>query len=262
MRKSDQFPVGGEACLIAAEQVQRKLMALARKIDRLRDPSVGPDNPLPVDAFLTEMVKRKHAPRVVFQPRRLKDRLWTESLIAYVYAGIEKAFVRAGMLPGSNRSGHARELRRLLTWVRNQERQPERRVPKFFAEKTALLFSKGILEERRRERIAVIHRIRLCSPSVKSDLAQLKKWIEEDLEDGRLRGKGRPADYQKIVFAVEIANLWNELTGKPITRGPETNFARFLVACWNSGFYGMNVNSSFKRTIRDHIAECQAPYPD
>lgn len=260
MSGADRASRNGEACLIAAEQVQRKLLALARKIDRLQDPSVAPNNPLPVDDFLSGMVKRENAPRIIFSPRRLKDKIWTESTTAYVYAGIEAAFERAGRLPGGNRSGHVRELRNLKTWIENQEKDPSRAVPKYFVQNTALLFSKGILEERRKDRIEVISDIGHFSPSRRSDLAQLKKWLDEDLADSRLRKKGRPTDYQKIVFAAEIAGLWNALTGQLVSKGPETNFARFLVACWKSGFVGMEVNSSFKRVIRHHIAEREEPY--
>ena len=47
---------------------------------------------------------------------------------------------------------------------------------------------------------------------------------------------------------------------RPISRGPETNFAKFVVACWDSGFVGVDVNSNFKRTIRHHIEESDEDY--
>lgn len=260
MGRAGQEDVKADACLIAAEQVQRKLMALAHKIDRMNDSSVSPNNPLPVDVFLGDMGTRRNAPRIVFEPRRLRDKLWTESVTAYIYAGIERAFTKAGLIPGDNRSGYACKLRELRVWVEEQERNLERKVPRHFAQKTALLFSKGILEERRRDRIGIISDIGHQIPPRRTDLAQLKTWVDEDLDDDRLRKKGRPTDYQKIAFAVEIANLWNTLTGKPISKGPETNFAQFVVACWNSGFVEVDVNSNFKRTIRHHIEESKEPY--
>ena len=246
--------------MIAAEQVQRKLIVLARKIDRNNDPSVRPNNPLPVDVFLSDMVKRKNAPRIKFRPRRLKGETWTESTTAYVYARIEAAFVKAGKLPGGNRSGQVRELQELKAWIEEQEKSPSRATPKYFTQKTTFLFTKGILEERRKDRIEVISNIEHCTPSRRADLAKLKEWVEQDLADSRLRRKGRPTDCQKIVFAAEIANLWNALTGRPITKGPETNFAQFVAAAWKSGFVGMDVNFSFKRVIRHHIGESKGPY--
>ena len=255
MPNSVQESAIADRCLTAAEVVQRKLMSVAREVMRTGDPSVGPRNPLPVDDFLSGMVKRKNAPRLVFDPRRLKDHLWTESRTAYIYAGIERAFLMAGRLSSDNRSGHARKLKDLRAWVIQQQNDPGRKPPKHFVQETALLFSKGILEERRRERILVLQRIGSETPSSPADLEQLRQWIEEDLEDPRLDRKGRPVDYQKIVFAVEIANLWNVLTCRPITKGPETNFAQFLVACWRSGFDGADVNDNFKRILRYHIEE-------
>lgn len=255
MGGSGKETAGRDSCLKAATRVQRRLMALGIEIDRLQDPKVYPADPLPVDIFLADMIKRKHAPRIVFTPKRLGDQLWTESIWAYVYAEIERAFVAAGRMPGGNRSGHVGELRTLRAWIEGQEECPSRGVPQFFTQKTTLLFSKGILEERRRDRIEVISNIEHHSPSEAPDLAQLKKWIDEDLEDTRLRKKGRSAAYQKIAFAAEIANLWNTLTGKPITKGPKTNFGQFVVACWYSGFVGEDVGADFRRAIRHHIDE-------
>lgn len=246
-------PADGEDCLIAAEQIQRKLMAICRKVERLQDPKVGPNNPLPVDAFLAEMVTRVNAPRIIFQPKRLKDLLWTESMNAYVYAGIESAFVKAGRLPGSNRAGHNAELKKLKAWAMRQAKHPQLAVPKFFVQKSALLFAAGILKERRRDRIGILMNIQDHSPTKRSDLTQLVKWIDEDLADSRLSAKGRSSDYQKIVFAKKIAELWTKLTGRPAAKGPNTNFGRFVVACWESGFVEVEVNSCFKRILRDHI---------
>lgn len=250
--KSNQRTANGEDCLIAAEQIQRKLMAICRKVERLQDPAVGPDNPLPVDDFLTAMKRRVNAPRIELEPKRLNNHLWTESVTAYVYAGIEKAFVKAGRLPGSNRAGHKAELEDLRAWVEEQEQAPSRKVPEFFVQKAALLFADGILGERRRDRIDVLMRINYCTPTGTSDLTQLKDWISEDLAHSKITKKGRSTDYQKIAFAVEISKLWFDLTGRPIAKGPQTNFARFVVACWESGFVGVDVNSSFKRILRDH----------
>jgi hypothetical protein len=259
MSRSDLASSNGDACLAAANKVHAFLKALADEIDRSGDPSIGPGTPLPVDVFLSEMVKRRNAPRIIFEPKRLKDQVWTESVTAYVYGSIEAAFVAAGKLPGGNRSGHVQKLRDLRVWIEQQERNPSRPAPKFFTQKTTMLFSKGILEERRKDRIEVIGNIEHCTPTRRGDLAKLKKWVEQDLADSRLRRKGRPTGYQKIVFAAEIANLWNTLTGNPISKGPETNFAKFVVACWQSGFGDTNVNSDFKRTIRDHIAASNEP---
>ncbi len=259
MKKSGRETADAEACLIAAEQVQRKLMAIRRKIVRLNDPSVRPNNPLPVDDFLDGMVRRKSAPRIVFKPTRLGGYIWTESVKAYVYAGIERAFVKAGRLPGGNRSGHAKKLAKLRSWAEQQEKAASRLVPKHFVSRTALLFADGILEDRRRVRIDVVSRIGHSEITDMADLAQLKIWIDEDLADSRLCRGGRSLEYQKITFAAEIANLWNSLTGEGITKKEDGNFVRFVTACWDSGFVGIDVNSSFKRTICDHFAEIKIP---
>ncbi|MGR3635008.1 MAG: hypothetical protein ACU0BK_03685 [Shimia sp.] len=251
----NQRTADGEDCLISAEQIQRKLMAICRKIDQLQDPAAGPDNPLPIDIFLAEMVKRVNAPRIIFQPKRLNDLLWTESVTAYVYSGIERAFVKAGRLPGSKRAGHKTELEKLKAWVLRQTKNPYLKVPKFFVQKTALLFAAGILEERRPDRIEVLMSIQRCSPTEMSDLTQLTEWIDEDLTDRRLSAKGRSSDYQKIVFANEIAKLWKKLTGRPTAKKPDSNFGQFVVACWKSGFVDVEVNSSFKRILRHHIGQ-------
>lgn len=221
----------------------------------MQDPSVGPDNPLPVDIFLADMVKRVNAPRIILKLTRLKDHLLTESVTAYVYAGIEKAFVKAGQLPGSNRAGHKVKLKKLKAWVQRQARNPNRKIPKYFVQNNALLFANGILDKRRRERIVVLMNIQNSTQTAKSDLEQLDEWIEKDLANNRISAKGRSPDFQKIEFANEIAKLWKKLTGKPVTKGPHTNFAKFLTACWESGFVGMEVNPSFKRILRDHMRE-------
>lgn len=249
----NQRTAEGEDCLIAAEQIQRKLMAICRKVEQLQDPSVAPNNPLPVDVFLAEMVKRVNAPRIIFQPKRLNNLLWTENVTAYVYAGIETAFVKAGRIPGSKRAGHKVKLEKLKAWVEEQEADPHRTVHEFFVQETALLFAAGILEERRRDRIAVLVSIQSCAPTEMLDLTQLAEWIDEDLTDCRISTNGRSSDYQKIAFANEIANLWEKLTGRPSAKGPNSNFGQFVVACWKSGFVGVNVNSSFKRVLRHHI---------
>lgn len=245
--------IEGKDCLTASEQIQRKLLPLCRKIEQLQDPSVSPNNPLPVDTFLANMDKRVNAPRIVLKPKRLKNHLWTESVLAYVYASIEKAFVSAGRLPGSNRAGHKAELKKLKSWVQRQATSPTGTIPKDFVHKNALLFAAGILDERRQERIAVLMNIQNSSRTRESDLDQLEEWIEHDLADNRINIKGRSQDYQKIAFAKEIAKLWKELTGRNPTKGPNTNFAKFLTACWKSGFVDSEVNSSFKRILRDHI---------
>lgn len=243
------------SCLQASHRLHEALCDLGAEIDRTSDASVAPPRPLPIDDFLAEMGKRKNAPGIVINPKRLKDELWTESVTAFVYAGIERAFVAAGRMPGENTSGHTRELQNLIAWVNRQLDEPRSEVPDFFAVKTARLFASGILKDRREERIEVLHRIRDASPSDCSDLFQLKAWVLEDLAACELAKKGRPADYQKIMFAAEIANLWNSLTGRPLSRGPETNFAQFLLACWKSGAVKRQLETSFKITLRDHIEE-------
>ena len=121
------------------------------------------------------------------------------------------------------------------------------------------MFKEGVLENRRKDRINVLIEIARDGPTCSCTLAQLKSWIDEDLSDNRLLKKGRPSEYPKIVFAVEMANLWFVLTGRSITKGPRTNFARFVVACWHSGFEGLDVNSDFRRAIRHHIAKSEEP---
>jgi hypothetical protein len=243
----------GEDCLIAAEQIQRKLMAIKRKVEREQDATVGPNNPLPVDVFLDAMVKRVNAPRIIFQPKRLNDLLWTESLPAYVYACIERAFVKAGLLPGGKRAGHKAELQKLKRWVQRQKKNPDRKVPNHFVENTVRLFAPGILKDRRSERLSLLWKIRERAPTKLTDLNQLDAWIDEDLSSSHLSSKGRSKNQQKIAFANEIAKLWQRLTGQPAAKGPNTNFGRFVVACWESGFVEMEVNSNFKRTLRDHV---------
>ena len=272
MKSLGQQSVSKDACLVAAEHLRLHLVGLVNKIAALVEkkvengevnpsqfPLVRPDNPLPVDHFLAEMADRKNAPRLVSIPNQLGNAFWTNNLSVYIYSGIEQAFTKAGLLPGGNRSGHVAELRKLESWVAEQALDPSRAVPKYFVQRAAQLFSKGILEERRPERIDVLYNIAHGPISKPEDLAHLQKWIEEDLDDSRLRMKGRPPEYQRITFAIEIASLWNVLTGEPITRGPDTNFARFLRACWKSGFCDTDVEVNFKRVLRHHIGEADVP---
>lgn len=257
--KGENLVDPAEACLIAAEQIQRKLMAIRRKIDKTGNPNAKPNNPLPVDHFPEKMAQKKSAPRVILKPRKFGKHLYTASITAYVYAEIEAAFVRAGGLSGGNRAGYLGMLRKLLKWIGDQEKRPDRAVPKWFIQRTSLLFRQGILEDSRKRRIEVIMQIGTYTPTKRDDLAMLKSWVEDDLADVRLTRQGRPPDYQKIIFAAEIANLWKRLTGRPISKGPETNFARFLVACWESGFTDTKMNSNFKRILRHHIGERTDP---
>ena len=222
-------------------------------------PLARPDNPLPVDHFLAEMADRKNAPRLVSIPNQLGNAFWTNNLSVYIYSGIEQAFTKAGLLPGGNRSGHVAELRKLEAWVAEQGMDPSRAVPTYFVQRAAQLFSKGIIEERRPERIDVFCNIARGPTSKPEDLAHLQKWIEEDLDDSRLRIKDRPSEYQRTTLAIWIASLWNVLTGEPITRGPDTNFVRFLRACRKSWFCDTDVEVNFKRVLRHHIGEADVP---
>lgn len=261
MEKQSQMAVSSNECLAAAERVSKRLKALATKIDETEDPSSLPDVQLPVDVFLAGMNKRKNAPRVIFKPRMLGNQLWTLSLEAYVYAGIEQAFTKAGLMPGGNRAGHRETLRELRFWVEAQEKNPNLAIPEHFLRRTNRIFVKGVLGERRQERVAVLMGIARHSPTKIEDLERLKNWIDEDLADSRMQKKGRSDGYQKITFAAEIANLWNTLTSEPVTKKPDGNFGQFVVACWKSGFEDLNVNSSFRRTIREHIGEVEDPDP-
>lgn len=219
------------------------------------------DEQLPVDVLLDELSNNKNAPNIVFEPLQLSDHIWTKSLTAYVYAGIEQAFTSAARMPGDNLPGHVKKLRGLKAWAIKQLSNPDQAIPKDFATTTALLFAKGILDERRPQRVALLQRIRDKDPTLEADLSQLIAWIETDLADKRLESSGRPSEYQRIIFAAEIANLWNRLTGEKITRGPKTFFAQFLLACWESGFLNEQERVSFKRIIRHNIAEDPHPKP-
>ncbi len=253
--------VNSDGCFAAAERVREKLKALADKIDESGDPSSSPDTQLPVDVFLAGMNNRKNAPRVSFEPRKLSNQLWTQNLEICVYAGIERAFTKAGLMPGGNRAGHGETLRELQCWIETQTENPSLALPEHFVVRTNRIFVKGVLGERRQERIEVLMSIEHHSPTKLEDLEKLKNWIDEDLADSRLRKKGRSDDYHKITFAAEIANLWNTLTGEPVTKKPDGNFGQFVVACWKSGFEDFNVNSNFRRTIREHISEIENPDP-
>lgn len=261
MGKANQKTVDCEACLIAAEQVQRKLMAIRRKVIAESDPGVRPNNPLPVDCFLDEMARRKNTPNVIFKPKRLGNHLWTENLTAYVYAGIERAFVKAGRQLGGNRSGYVKELTELRRWVERQQETPDQPVPKHFVTKTARIFAGGIMENRRLERIEVIQRIGRRQHSGKADLAQLLSWIDVDLSDPRLQQVGRSPSFLKTAFATKIARLWNTLTGEQITKKPDGNFVRFLTACWQSGFVGEDIDASFRWIVHQHFDVIRTGYP-
>lgn len=257
--KSWSPPNSAEDCLIAAEQVQRKLMALCRKIEETEDPNAMPRNPLPVDLFLDGMVKTALSPRIVFEPPDHLRPLYTKSSKAYVYARIEAAFVKAGRVSGGSRVGYVKELQQLKAWVRRQAKQPNRPIPMYFTQRTARLICEGFWKDDHRERLSVVMRLGTDLPSCTDDLVQLEQWIEDDLADKRLKKKGRPPDYQKVIFAVEMANLWGQLTGQRISTNPDTCFERFLVACWQSGLAEMNANSSFKRVLLHRIEERTEP---
>lgn len=250
-----QSAIVSDACLIAANHLRCKLNEIAKQIECADDPSIRLLQALPVDVFLTEMQSRKRAPRIAFRPKRLGHQLWTESLTAYVCAGIERAFFQAGSLPGGDRSGYVSKLKDLQKWTETQLGEPEPLLPDYFIQKTSHLFRKGILKDRRRERIDTLIKIEQASPNYEAALHQLKSWIEEDLLDEYLRQRGRPAKYKKIMIAAEIANLWNILTGRKMSKGPHTNFAQFVTACWESGFDGKRPGSNFKRVLRYHILE-------
>lgn len=145
-------------------------MAICRKVARSQDPAVGPNNPLSVDDFLAEMVKRVNAPPTNFQPTPLNDPRWTESVTAHIYGDVERAFIKAGRLSGSNRAGHSDELEKLKAWMLRQQKNPHLKVPEFFVQKTALPFATGILVERRPDRIEVLMNIQRFSPTQMSDL--------------------------------------------------------------------------------------------
>lgn len=249
-----QVPVSADSCLIAAEVIQRKRLVLRQRINLMEDPRIEPRNPLPVDDFLAEMVTRVNAPRIVHQPERKGDHLWTQSVTDSVYAGIERAFVKAGLLPGSNRAGYKSQLKTLKNWTVSQERNPHRVLPRFFVQRTASLFAKGILKERRLERIGVLNQIARSLPTDLAALAQLREWIVDDLADERLNVVGRSANYQKITFANELVQVWERLTGQSASFGPNTNYARFVTECWKSGFLDLDVNTSFKRVFENHAS--------
>lgn len=218
-----------------------------------------PINALAVDIFLDEMISSRYAPEFVFDPPMLGDHLWTKSVTTYIYTGIENAFTRAARMPGGNRPGYLRELKQLKALVEAQKAEPTRQLPDHFATTTALFFANGILDERRSQRIQLLKRLERDSPPSNADLIQLSEWVEDDLTDARLTIKGRPAVYQRIIFASEIANLWNTLTNEPISRSPGSFFARFVVSCWESGFPDATVKPKFDSVIRKHIIEDPNP---
>ena len=263
MTKLDKTDVFSEYCLIAAEQIQIKLMAISRKIRKTKDLQARPSNPLLIDVLIDELKLEIRSPLSEFTPMQKKEVAWSRNSTAYLYAGIEHAFVKSGRLPGGNRSGYVKKLRKLRSWALKQIAKPDRPVPLGFVVRTNLLFACGILDERRNERALVILRLASEERSSESDLRQLLTWIDADLCDPRIFKKGRSPDSQKIVFAVEIANLWHEMTGKVIAKAPNSRFVRFVSACWSSGFSeftGLDVNANFVRIISSHVFEMAGPF--
>lgn len=255
MPEPSKSALAADDCLRAAARMHQKLSELSVRIELEDDPGIEPDPPLAVDVFLAAMPKRKNAPKVVHCPKQLGRQKATENIACYVYARIEQAFVSAGNLPGKDRLGQKAKLEDLRAWIDAQLLNPERLIDPYFIQRTTNLFRKGLMEDRRSHRIGTLVEIDSTSPTSRAALLQLKFWVESDLNDDFLLRKGRPTKYQKIMFAAEIANLWNALTGKKIAKGPQTNFAKFVRACWDSGFEERSVDPSFKRILRDHIAE-------
>ncbi len=255
MPEASKSAAAADACLEAAHRMHHRLQDLILRVELEHDPSVGPAQPLPVDVFLAEMPNRKNAPQVIYRPKRLGSQQWTENLTCFVYGRIEQAFVSAGNLPGKDRAGQKANLEALKAWIDAQLLNPDRPVEPHFVQRISYLFRKGLMEDRRSHRIGTLLEIAETGPTSTTALSRLRSWVESDLKEEALLQRGRPVKYQKIMFAVEIANLWNTLTGKKIARGPNTNFARFVRACWVSGFEGRSVDSNFKRILREHIAE-------
>jgi len=168
-----------DPCLAASHRLHKALKRLVCEIEASGDSSIAPSQPLPVDKFLAGMVKRRNAPRVVYKPRRLKDKIWTESTTAYLYHGIEGAFVRAGRIPGENHPGYANELRDLRTWVQDQINDPARPLPEHFVAKTARYFAVGFLGERRSQRIPILHSIARNHPLDDGHLQILRNWLDQ-----------------------------------------------------------------------------------
>ena len=77
-------------------------------------------------------------------------------------------------MPGGNRAGHKETLRELRCWVEAREEKPSLPVPVHFAGRTNRIFVKGILGERRQERIGVLMDIEHRMPTRIEDLEALK----------------------------------------------------------------------------------------
>lgn len=237
----------------AAERLRVAAFELSQAIEAAGDTSLQPKSTLPVDDFLAEMELRKNAPRLIFEPTRLGNVLWTESLTLFTYAEIEQAFTSASLLPGCNVPGYLVELHECLAWVEEKIADQATPVPEHFATRTAQLFLGVVLEDRRKERVPVLQRIERDGAGLNSDLFELRDWLKADIEDERLRKLGRPYDTPKIVFATHIARLWTKLTGRKITRGSATNFVQFVEKCWESGGVAGQRSVRFKRIVRDHL---------
>lgn len=60
-----------------------------------------------------------------------------------------------------------------------------------------------------------------------------------------------------VYVAIELARSWKQLTGRPPSKGPDTRFARFVVACWKSGLIGEHLDTNFERTLKKLKTNCK-----
>lgn len=137
--ENQQRRVTDDACEEASTRLFQRFTTLIKRVEEKNNGSLRPDELLPVDVFLDEMVTRVNAPQIVFTPTRLKNKIWTENFHAYVYAQIEQAFWNAGQLRGGNRSGYIEKLKELRSWVVEQEKDPSLSVVRVFRRTEAVL---------------------------------------------------------------------------------------------------------------------------
>lgn len=251
MANTTKWLPNAKDCLEAAEYIREEMIDLGNRIETMNNSKAQPEYPFPIDIFLAEMQSNKRSPDVIFIPKQLADELWTASLPMAVYANIESAFTRAGMVAGGNRAGLKKALMDLRTRVAEKIDDPmEKLVSRGFVTKTNLIFKGGVLRERRTERISLLQRIGKNDAPHGGDLELLLSWLDDDIQEIEELGTGRSPYIQKEIFVAELARSWTQLTGRSPSKGPETCFGRFVVACWESGLIGENLDTNFERVLR------------
>ena len=108
-----------------------------------------------------------------------------------------------------------------------------------------LTFREGILSDRRRERSGYLIPLPLGTTPESGQVRFLIGLLENDIAELSTLGRGRPADFQKMLFVREIAKLWKLFTGRRPSTKPMGRFDRFLKAAWRSGFEGPELSNEY-----------------